>query len=61
MSNLIIAEKPSQAKEYAEALGIKKKHKGYIELQDNAIIPNARITWAVGHLVRLKQPKDYKE
>lgn len=61
MSTLIIAEKPSQAREYAEALGVKKKHKGYIELKDNAIIPNAKITWAIGHLVRLKQPNDYHE
>lgn len=60
MTTLIIAEKPSQAREYAEALGIKKKHKGYIELKDNAIVPNAIVTWAIGHLVRLKQPNQYQ-
>lgn len=61
MTTVIFAEKPSQARDYANALGIKKKHKDYIEIQDSDIISNAIVTWGYGHLVELKLPKDYKE
>jgi hypothetical protein len=40
-----LAEKPSQARDYANALGIKKKHKEYIEIKDSEIISNAIVTW----------------
>lgn len=59
MTILILAEKPSQAMDYAKALGIKQKHNGYIEL-DSDIVSNAIVTWAIGHLVEMKTPKDYK-
>lgn len=55
---VIIAEKPSQARDYASALGIKDSKDGYIVLKDN-IISNAVVTWGFGHLVQLKLPKDY--
>ena len=64
MNNLhtvIFAEKPSQARQYAEALGIKKKHKEYIELENSKYVSNAIVTWGFGHLVELKLPKDYKD
>ncbi|HEC2174145.1 TPA: DNA topoisomerase III [Staphylococcus delphini] len=61
MTTVIFAEKPSQARDYANALGIKKKHKEYIEIQDSDIIGNAIVTWGYGHLVELKLPNDYKE
>ncbi|MEB7040102.1 type IA DNA topoisomerase [Staphylococcus gallinarum] len=61
MTTVIFAEKPSQARDYANALGIKKKHKEYIEIQDSDIISNAIVTWGYGHLVELKLPNDYKE
>lgn len=50
---LILAEKPSVAKNIADALHIKTKHDGYFE-ENNYII-----TWAFGHLVQLYDAKDY--
>lgn len=60
MTTVILAEKPKQAMDYAQALGIKKKHNGYIEIESD-IVGHAYVTWAIGHLVELKLPKDYKE
>ena len=60
MTTIILAEKPSQAMDYAKALGIRKKENGYIELESD-IVGNAIVTWAIGHLVEMKTPKDYKE
>lgn len=59
MKTVIFAEKPSQAREYAEAIGIKKKHKTHIELADNKYVENGVVTWGFGHLVGLKLPKEY--
>ncbi|GGP09036.1 DNA topoisomerase [Oceanobacillus neutriphilus] len=50
---LILAEKPSVAKNIADALKIKNKKDGYFE-GDNYVI-----TWAFGHLVELYDAKDY--
>ncbi|WP_339227498.1 DNA topoisomerase [Oceanobacillus sp. FSL K6-2867] len=50
---LILAEKPSVAKNIADALKIKTKKDGYFE-GDNYLI-----TWAFGHLVELYDAKDY--
>lgn len=52
---VLIAEKPSQAKAYADALGRGIKKEGYFEIGD------LQITWAVGHLVELKPPHAYDE
>ncbi|MFC7322490.1 type IA DNA topoisomerase [Halobacillus campisalis] len=58
---VILAEKPSQAKAYAEAFKIQEKTKTYIQLKPDDTFPNgATITWGVGHLVELKEPHDYK-
>ncbi|WP_130860308.1 type IA DNA topoisomerase [Gracilibacillus phocaeensis] len=50
---LILAEKPSVAKNIADALNIKTKKDGYFEGM------NYCITWAFGHLVELYDAKDY--
>ncbi|GEN85921.1 DNA topoisomerase [Oceanobacillus sojae] len=50
---LILAEKPSVAKNIADALKIKTKKDGYFEGN------NYIITWAFGHLVELYDAKDY--
>ncbi len=52
--SLIIAEKPSVAREFAKALGESmNNHDGYIE-SDNYVI-----TWCVGHLVTMCYPDAY--
>jgi DNA topoisomerase III, bacteria and conjugative plasmid len=53
MKSLVLAEKPSVAKEIARVLGCGSKHKSYIEG------PNYVVTWALGHLVTLAEPEDY--
>ena len=59
MKPVILAEKPSQAKAYADAFKV-KRHEGYIEINPCSIFPNgAYITWGIGHLVELKEPKAY--
>lgn len=56
---VIVAEKPSQAKAYAEAFKTTKKD-GYMEVAPDPIFPEgAFITWGIGHLVELKEPKAY--
>lgn len=52
---VIIAEKPSVAKNIADALHIKTRKDGYFE--GNGYI----VTWAFGHLVQLYDAKDYDE
>lgn len=53
MKSLILAEKPSVAREIARVLGLGDKHKSYIEGK------NYIVTWALGHLVELKMPEHY--
>ena len=56
MKNLYIAEKPSVAREFANALKINGGSKdGYIESGDSIV------TWCVGHLVTMSYPEDYDE
>jgi DNA topoisomerase-3 len=55
VSKVIIAEKPSVAKNIADALKIKGRQDGYYE--GNGYI----ITWAFGHLMQLYDAKDYDE
>jgi DNA topoisomerase-3 len=53
---LVIAEKPSVARDIANALpGSFKKEDGYLESADSVV------TYAVGHLVELAEPEDYDE
>jgi len=59
MKPVILAEKPSQGKAYADAFSV-KRHEGYIEIFPTTSFPNgAYITWGIGHLVELKEPKSY--
>lgn len=51
---LIIAEKPKMGLAIAEALGIKRKDKGFIELKNGDIV-----TWSVGHILELADPDTY--
>ena len=54
--NLYIAEKPSVAREFANALKINgRSGDGYIESDDSII------TWCVGHLVTMSYPDAYDE
>lgn len=55
MKKVIIAEKPSVAKNIADAFDIKTKRDGYYEGEDYLI------TWAFGHLLQLYDAKDYDE
>jgi len=53
MKSLILAEKPSVARDMAKVLGCNKTTKNYIEGKDYII------TWALGHLATLFEPGDY--
>ncbi|WP_066370661.1 DNA topoisomerase III [Neobacillus fumarioli] len=53
MKSLVLAEKPSVARELARVLGCKQTHKSYLE--GNQYI----VTWALGHLIELKMPEHY--
>ncbi|WP_150274740.1 DNA topoisomerase III [Paenibacillus tepidiphilus] len=53
MKALVLAEKPSVAREIARVLGCGNKQKSYMEG------PKYIVTWALGHLVGLAEPEDY--
>lgn len=53
MSIVVIAEKPSVARDLARVLGAERKAQGYLEGK------GYRVTWALGHLVHLAEPDDY--
>jgi DNA topoisomerase-3 len=56
VKTLIIAEKPSVARDLTDALpGTFENHESYYESEDTVI------TFAVGHLVELTDPEDYDE
>ena len=55
MKKVIIAEKPSVAKNIADSFKIKIRRDGYFEGE------NYLITWAFGHLLQLLDAKDYDE
>ena len=57
MKKLFIAEKPSVAKQFAEALGVATGggNRGYVENQDYIF------TWCVGHLISMSYPEKYDE
>lgn len=52
---VVLAEKPSVARELARVLNCWKREKGYIEG------PEYIVTWALGHLVELAQPAAYSD
>ena len=53
MKHLVIAEKPSVARDIARVLGCKKKSDAFIEGETYIV------TWALGHLVTLADPEEY--
>jgi DNA topoisomerase-3 len=55
VKKLIITEKPSVARDIAKVLNIRTRKDGFMESDDYII------TWAVGHLVTLYEPRDYDE
>ncbi|MCM3023647.1 type IA DNA topoisomerase [Heyndrickxia ginsengihumi] len=55
MVSVIISEKPSVAKNIADALNIKNRKDGFFEGTDYIV------TWAFGHLLQLYDVKDYDE
>lgn len=55
MKHLVIAEKPSVARDIARVLGCTKKTNTYIEGKEYIV------TWALGHLVTLADPEQYGE
>jgi DNA topoisomerase-3 len=50
---VVVAEKPSVARELADFLGASARREGFFEGK------GYRVTWALGHLVTLKEPQDY--
>ena len=50
---LIIAEKPSVARDIARILGVQRRAEGWLDGGDT------RVTWCVGHLVELADPQSY--
>ncbi len=53
MKSLVLAEKPSVARDIARVLGCHKNISGAIEGS------NYIVTWALGHLVTLADPEEY--
>ncbi|KRN90569.1 DNA topoisomerase III [Ligilactobacillus ceti] len=49
---LVIAEKPSVARDLSRVLGATQQHKNYFEGKD------VIVTWALGHLLSLKMPEE---
>ncbi|WPL15773.1 DNA topoisomerase 3 [Thiorhodovibrio winogradskyi] len=53
VTTLVLAEKPSVARDIARVLGARARHEGYLEGG------GYRVTWALGHLVHFAEPDDY--
>lgn len=59
---IIITEKPSVAQEYKKVLKVNGgKNDGYIEGHSSVINCDVIITWAIGHLISIAEPKEYNE
>ena len=55
-------QKTITSKAYSEAFSVKDRTKTHIELNPCNTFPSgAIITWGIGHLVELKEPKEYKK
>lgn len=52
---LIVAEKPAAGADIAKVVGAAEKHKGYYEGEQYIV------TWALGHLIELKDPEEHDE
>ena len=53
MKSIVLAEKPSVARDIARVLGCEQKGNGYLEGKQYIV------TWALGHLVTHAQPEQY--
>ncbi len=53
MTTVIVAEKPSVARDIARVLGVRQQRRGYLQG------PGYVVTWALGHLVEFAEPDDY--
>ena len=53
MVDVVVAEKPSVARDLARVLGADRRCEGYLEGN------GWKITWALGHLATLKTPDEY--
>ena len=53
MTIVVVAEKPSVARDIARVLGARKQAQGFLEGN------GYRVTWALGHLVHFAEPDDY--
>ena len=53
MKSLVIAEKPSVARDIARVMGCSGKDGGVLEGKEYVV------TWALGHLVTLADPEEY--
>lgn len=51
---VVLAEKPSVARDIAKHLNATRRHDGYLASDEWAV------TWAFGHLVELKEPEEYR-
>jgi len=60
MKQVILAEKPSQAKAYADSFSNQKRNNGFYQVSGKGF-NNAIITYGFGHLVELYDPKEYNE
>lgn len=52
---LIVAEKPAAGHDIAKVVGANEKHIGYLEGEKYVV------TWAIGHLIGLKDPQEHDE
>ncbi len=55
MTTVVLAEKPSVARDIARVLGASRKGEGFLEGN------GYRVTWALGHLVHFAEPDEYGE
>ncbi len=55
MTRLVVTEKPSVGRDLARVLGARTRRKGWFE--GNGVV----ITWCIGHLAELEEPKHYDE
>ncbi|MEW6755384.1 MAG: DNA topoisomerase 3 [Candidatus Latescibacterota bacterium] len=53
MKTVVLAEKPSVARDVARVLGARLRREGYLEGE------GCVVTWALGHLVQFAEPDDY--
>ncbi|OBZ15833.1 hypothetical protein A8L34_27685 [Bacillus sp. FJAT-27264] len=53
---VIIAEKPQAGRDMADVLGVIRKERGFVQCKGDTYV-----TWAIGHLIRLKPADSYPE